>query len=207
MRPVRPRTDSLSEAAFFYTSVPTGANPLYTIVVPGFIAINNTTGQKIVNPIAANYFRKLGPNYFFVRALTGLSKPAFDALLAGSLRAPGPINPYSDVNAQLSDGKSSYNALNLELKALLAEYSVLRYVHVVARDRRFVRPADAAKAAGQHELPAERASSLFDQRHRFVFSGVFSSPDSWRTGSGFGGSCMDLPSLRSSSTARADRSI
>src|SRR5438128_2260112 len=32
---------------------------------------------------------------------------------------------------------------------------------------------------------AERANSLFDQRHRFVFSAVFSSPDAWRSGDGF----------------------
>ena len=30
---------------------------------------------------------------------------------------------------------------------------------------------------------ADRSDSLFDQRHRFVFSGVFNSPDSWRSGS------------------------
>jgi hypothetical protein len=31
---------------------------------------------------------------------------------------------------------------------------------------------------------AERADSLFDQRHRFVFSGVLTSPDAWRGGDG-----------------------
>jgi hypothetical protein len=176
----------LSEAAFFYTSVPTVANPLYTIVVPGFIAINNSTGQKIVNPIAADYFRKLGPNYFFVRALTGLNKPTFDALLAGSLRAPGPINPYSDVNAQLSDGKSSYNALNLEVKKRFSQniqfYATYTWSHAIDDSsdlQTLLKPQDNTN------FRAERANSLFDQRHRFVFSGLFSSPDAWRTGSGF----------------------
>ena len=32
---------------------------------------------------------------------------------------------------------------------------------------------------------AERSDSLFDQRHRFVFSGVISSPDNWRSGDGY----------------------
>ena len=107
---------SLAEAAFFSSTVPTSSNPLFTVVVPGFIAVNNTTGQKFINPIAADYFRKLGPNYFFVKALTGLSKATFDSLIAGSDADAGPINPYADVNAQLSDGYSSYNALNVELK-------------------------------------------------------------------------------------------
>nr|MDQ3746155.1 hypothetical protein [Acidobacteriota bacterium] len=31
---------------------------------------------------------------------------------------------------------------------------------------------------------AERADSLFDQRHRFVFSGVLTSPESWRGADG-----------------------
>ena len=32
------------------------------------------------------------------------------------------------------------------------------------------------------EFRAERSDSLFDQRHRFVFSGVFMSPDDWKHG-------------------------
>ena len=113
--------NNLTEAAFF--SLPTScANPAlcppgFTVVVPGFIGINGL-GQKVVSPIAADFFRKLGPNYFFVQALTGLNKATFDGLLAGSTRNPGPINPYADVNAQKSDGNSSYNALNIELSAL-----------------------------------------------------------------------------------------
>ncbi|PYS60917.1 MAG: hypothetical protein DMF74_17420, partial [Acidobacteria bacterium] len=31
---------------------------------------------------------------------------------------------------------------------------------------------------------AERANSLFDQRHRFVFSAIFASPQGWRSGDG-----------------------
>lgn len=177
---------SLTEAAFFYTQVPTTANPLYTLVVPGFIAINNTTGQKIVNPIAANYFRKLGPNYFFVQALTGLNKATFDTLLAGSLRSPGPINPYSDVNAQVSDGYSSYNAMNLEVKKRFSQsfqfYATYTWSHSIDDSsdlQTLLKPQDNTN------FRAERASSLFDQRHRFVFSGVLTSPDEWRSGNGF----------------------
>lgn len=175
---------SLSEAAFF--SLPTASNALYTVVVPGFVAVNNTTGQRIVSPIAADFFRKLGPNYFFVRALTGLNKATFDSLLAGSLRAPGPINPYSDVNAQMSDGNSSYNALNLELKKrfssnmqFLATYTWSHSIDDSSDLQTLLKPQDNL------DFRAEKSDSLFDQRHRFVFSGVVSSPDSWRSESGF----------------------
>jgi len=175
---------SLSEAAFFYSSVPSGT-PLYTIVVPGFISVNNTTGQKIVNPIAADFFRKLGPNYFFVKALTGLDKATFDGLLAGSLRAPGPINPYADVNAQLSDGNSFYNAMNIELKKRFSNnlqfYMTYTWSHSIDDSsdlQTLLKPQDNLN------FRAERANALFDQRHRFVLSGIASSPDNWRTGNG-----------------------
>ncbi len=124
-------------AAAFEVSLPTASNANYTVVIPGLIAVNNATGQRIVNPIAANYFRRLGPNYFFVASVTGgaVTKAIFDSQLTGSVRTPGPINPYSDVNAQLSDGNSYYNALNLELKKRFFEqHSVLCYLYVVTFD-------------------------------------------------------------------------
>ena len=63
-------------------AVPSGNAAVHDQLFRVLSSINNTTGQKIVNPIAANYFRKLGPNYFFVQALTGgLSKAAFDRCL------------------------------------------------------------------------------------------------------------------------------
>lgn len=177
---------SLSEAAFF--SLPTacpgaGCPPGYTVVVPGFIGINGL-GQKIVSPIAADFFRKLGPNYFFVRALTGLSKASFDGLLGGSLRNPGPLNPYADVNAQLSDGNSSYNALNLELKKrfssnvqFFATYTWSHSIDDSSDLQTLLKPQD------NNNFGAERADSLFDQRHRFVFSGVLTAPEGWKSGS------------------------
>ena len=177
---------NLSEAAFF--TVPRVCNaqnpcpPGYTVIVPGFIGINGL-GQKVVSPIAADYFRRLGPNYFFVQALTGLNKATFDSLLAGSLRAPGPINPYADVNAQLSDGNSSYNAMNLELKKrfsshlqFLASYTWSHSLDDSSDLQTLLKPQDNLN------FRAERSDSLFDQRHRFVFSGVIGAPDGWRSG-------------------------
>lgn len=176
---------SLSEAAFF--SLPTTSNALYTVVVPGFIAVNNTTGLRIVSPIAADFFRKLGPNYFFVRALTGLNKATFDSLLAGSLRSPGPINPYADVNAQMSDGNSSYNAMNIEIKKrfsnnmqFLATYTWSHSIDDSSDLQTLLKPQNNL------DFRSEKADSLFDQRHRFVLSGIMSSPDAWRSAdSGF----------------------
>ncbi|HKX83210.1 MAG TPA: TonB-dependent receptor, partial [Pyrinomonadaceae bacterium] len=180
---------SLSEAAFFSLpttcAAPAVCPPGWTIVVPGFVGVNGL-GQKVVSPIAADFFRRLGPNYFFVKALTGLNKAQWDALLAGSLREPGPINPYSDVNAQMSDGNSSYNALNLELKKRFSSnvqfYATYTWSHSIDESsdlQTLLKPQDNTN------FKAERSDSLFDQRHRFVFSGVLSSPESWRSAGGW----------------------
>ena len=182
---------NFTEAAFF--SLPTScANPAlcppgYTVVVPGLVG-RNGLGQTIVSPIAANYFRPLGPNYFFASALSGgaLSKPVFDSLLAGSVRTPGPISAFGDVSAQVSDGNSSYNAMNLELKQrfssnfqFLASYTWSHSIDDSSDLQTLLKPQD------NRNFRAERSDSLFDQRHRFVFSGFLSAPDNWNNGGGF----------------------
>ena len=180
---------NLSQAGFFSlptsNCAPSAACPLgFTVIIPGLVGVNGA-GQKIVSPIAANYFRKLGPNYFFVASATGgaVNKATFDAAIAGSLRTAGPINPYADVNAQLSDGNTSYNALNLELKRRFTNnfsfYATYTWSHTIDDSsdlQTLLKPQDNTNFA------AERADSLFDQRHRFVVSGVFTSPDRWKDG-------------------------
>ena len=177
---------NLATAAFF--PMPTTSNALFTVVIPGLIAVNNTTGQRFVSPIAADFFRRVGPNYFFVASVTGgaVTKAIFDAQLAGTVRAPGPINPYADVNAQMSDGNSSYNALNLEVKKRFSSnmqfFATYTWSHSLDESsdlQTLLKPQDNTN------FKAEHSDSLFDQRHRFVFSGVFSSPDGWRTGGGW----------------------
>jgi hypothetical protein len=177
---------SLATAAFF--PMPTTSNALFTVVIPGLIAVNNTTGERIVSPVAADYFRRVGPNYFFVAAVTGgaVTKAIFDAQLAGSVRSPGLLNPYADVNAQLSDGRSSYNAMNLEWKKrfstnmqFLASYTWSHAIDESSDLQTLLKPQDNTN------FRAERSDSLFDQRHRFVFSGVFMAPDGWKGGDMF----------------------
>ena len=135
----------MAEAVLF--PIPTASNALYTVRIPGLVAVNNTNGLVIVSPLAANFFRPNAPNYFFLAA-NGVSKAVFDSQIGGSVRTPGAITPFGDVSAQLSDGNSNYNALNLELKqTLLEQHAVPRVLHVVAFNRRLIGPADAAEAA------------------------------------------------------------
>ncbi|MBA2731272.1 MAG: TonB-dependent receptor, partial [Acidobacteria bacterium] len=182
-----------SEGLFFGTSLPNVSNPLFTVLLSstnpalpnGLIVRNNTTGQVIVNPIAANFFRASAPNYFFIAA-AGRTKAEFDAALGNSLRTPGAISPFGDVSAQVSDGNSNYNAMNLELKKrfsrnfqFLASYTLSHSIDDSSDLQTLLKPQD------NNNFRAERSDSLFDQRHRFVFSGVLTSPESWRNSDSF----------------------
>jgi hypothetical protein len=165
-----------------------GCPPGFTVVIPGILG-RNALGQGVVSPIAANFFRPNAPNYFFVQALTGLTPAAFNALLAANntLRTPGVISPFGDVSAQVSDGNANYNALNLDVKRrfannfqFLASYTWSHSIDDSSDLQTLLKPQD------NNNFRLERADSLFDQRHRFVFSAIIASPETWRSsGSGF----------------------
>ena len=89
------------------------------------------------------------------------------------------------MNAQVSDGNSNYNALNIDLKRrfannfqFLASYTWSHSIDDSSDLQTLLLPQD------NRNFRAERADSLFDQRHRFVFSSVIGSPGEWRSGSG-----------------------
>ncbi len=179
---------SFSEAALFFTN-PIINNPaFFTPRIPGLVWVNNANGAVIVNPLAANFFRPSAPNYFFVVAASGglVTPQTFNAALAGSLRTPGPISPFGDVSAQLSDANSTYHAMNLELKRrfsnnfqFLASYTWSHSIDESSDLQTLLKPQD------NNCRRCERSDSLFDQRHRFVFSAVLGSPSSWRNSEGW----------------------
>jgi hypothetical protein len=172
------------------TGVTVGPGTLFTnaygvtcgVVIPGMIA--QCPNGRVVSPAIANFFRPNAPNYFLAQSLSGgaVTKAVLDSQLAGSLRTPGLISPFGAVNAQVSDGNSDYNALNLEFKrrfannfTFLASYT---WSHTID-DSSDLQTLLIPQNPRNNRL--ERANSLFDQRQRFVFSGVLASPDSWRS--------------------------
>jgi hypothetical protein len=160
-------------------------NGTFVNIVAGAISQNVATGERVIAPAIANFFRPNGPNYFLAFALSGgvLTKPTLDSLLAGTLRTPGVFTPFGAVNAQVSDGNSSYNAMNLEVKrrfannyTFLASYTWSHSIDDSSDLQTLLIPQNV------RNFRAEKANSLFDQRHRFVFSGLVASPTGWRDG-------------------------
>lgn len=179
----------------FTMTTPTGApafptaGQTFAIIVPGMIAAPLTNlGSRVINAGIANFFRPSAPNYFLAQALSGgLVTPAvLNSALAGTLRTPGTVSPFGSINAQTSDGNSSYNALNADLRKrfsnnfqFLASYTWSHSIDDSSDLQTLLLPQD------NRNFRAERSDSLFDQRHRFVFSAVIASPSSWTQGSGF----------------------
>jgi hypothetical protein len=155
----------------------------FTTIIPGFIVIGPR--GRVVNPASVNFFRPSGPNYFLTSAF-GVPKAAFDANLAGTLATPtSVISPFGDVNAQSSIGNSNYNALNVDLKKrfsnnfqFLASFTWSHSIDDSSDLQTLLKPMD------NRNLRLDRADSLFDQRLRYVFSGLVTSPARWRSGSG-----------------------
>src|SRR4029079_1765972 len=178
----------------FTLATPTGApafpnaGQTFAIIVPGMITAPLTNlGSRIVNAGIANFFRPSAPNYFLAQALSnGLVTPAvLNGAIAGSLRTPGTISPFGSINAQTSDGNSVYNALNVDLKKrfsnhfqFLASNTWSHSIDDSSDLQTLLLPQD------NRNFAAERADSLFDQRHRFVFSGIVASPSTWNSGNG-----------------------
>ena len=177
-----------NQTAAISFSLPTASNAQYTVVIPGIIVVNNATGLRIISPAVANFFRPNAPNYFLAQALTGgaVSPAVLNSQLGGTLRTPGVVSPFGSVNAQSSDGNSSYNAMNIEVKrryannfTFLASYT---WSHSID-DSSDLQTLLIAQNPRRFDL--EKADSLFDQRHRFVFSGVLGSPVAWRSSDNF----------------------
>jgi hypothetical protein len=162
----------------------------------GFAAANCNPAAAVGfvgTPAFFNFFRKAGPNPSFAPGVAALSPQCAGAtnLLACGFgiqqalaQAAGyPVGvagvpvPWNSVDAQLSDGNSSYNALTFNLSKrfskgfeLLSSYT---YSHSIDDSTDLQSPLEPQDS----RFPLlERANSVNDQRHRWVTSAVFQSP-------------------------------
>ena len=156
-------------------------------------------GQFVSTPAFFNFFRPSGPNPSFATGV-GLLAPQCAGLdpfgcgyavqqgLAQTARYPvgfGVPVPFNSVDAQLSNANSWYNALTFNLSKrfshsfeLLSSYTWSHSIDDATDLQSPLEPQDS-------RFPKlERANSVNDQRHRWVTSAVFQSPNG-KSGDGF----------------------
>jgi carboxypeptidase family protein/TonB-dependent receptor-like protein len=135
-----------------------------------------------LNPSMANFFTTLGGGACValanqILAAEGLNASCDPTTLSGCI-------PFSDMPANFSNGSSVYHGLTANFRKrfsnhyeFLASYTWAHSIDDSTDLQSPLSPQDNYNPA------AERANSLFDQRHRFVFSAVYQSGKV--SGSGF----------------------
>lgn len=96
----------------------------------------------------------------------------------------GPTPPYSVIQSDVNEGMALYNALDANLayraskgSALLASYTWSHTLDTVDPDTTSQNPNDP-RVTGE----VEKGNAIFDQRNRFVLSGVYAAPFGLTTG-------------------------
>jgi Carboxypeptidase regulatory-like domain/TonB dependent receptor len=132
-------------------------------------------GQYVSTPAFFNFFRRSGPNPSFAALVPG--GYATQVQLAGLAGYPAGLGvpvPFNSVDAQLSDGNSIYHGLTVNVQKrfghsfeLLSSYT---WSHTIDDSTDLQSPLEPQDS----RFPFyERGNSDFDQRHRWVTSGVF----------------------------------
>ncbi len=147
----------------------------------------NPTGQPWVSAALTTFFRPSAVNPALALAYLSnpLSAPCVTTILPLVLQEDGLTNtcnyatlagciPFSDMDANYSNGSSVYHGFTANLRKrfnrhyeFLASYTWSHAIDDSTDLQAPLAPQDSYNPA------AERSSSLFDQRHRFVFSGVY----------------------------------
>jgi hypothetical protein len=159
------------------------AQPLFTNPLT-INTCNVGPAGAFVPPALLSFFRPSG----FNPSLTAVFAPCMGLanLVAGQYRLGLGTNvPFSDMVGNFSNGSSVYNGMTLNLRKrmknhyeFLASYTWSHAIDDSTDLQSLLSPQDDLHPE------AERANSTFDQRHRFVFSGIYKSE---RVGSGLWG--------------------
>jgi hypothetical protein len=187
-------SDPKSNAAAGVLEVGTGAVPC---------GINPNNGLPWVAPALTNFFRPGGINPAFANFLSAVAPPCVTTVLpalmqylqasgystAGFNTACNPITfvgcvPFGDMDGNYSNGSSVYHGLTANLRKrftnhyeFLASYTWSHAIDDSTDLQSTLTPQDS------YFPSLDRSTSLFDQRHRFVFSGVYQTGK--LSGSGF----------------------
>jgi hypothetical protein len=145
-------------------------------------------GQPWVAAALVSFFRPSGLNPSLSRALLTIPAAAPCVGLANQILAAEGLNgacdsvtlsgcvPFADTPANISSGSSVYHGLTANLRKRFGNhYEFLvsyTWSHAIDDSTDLQSPLEPQD---NYDLKAERGNSLFDQRHRFVFSAVYQS--------------------------------
>jgi len=174
------------------TCIATGPATSIALIAPGalgqgFSGSNSCAPANLVGYVGTaaffNFFRPSGPNPSFAGLVApgqplavGYAGQVGLATLAGYPKGFGVPVPYNTVDAQVSNGNSSYNALTVNLSKrfskgfeLLTSYTYSHSIDDSTDLQSTLEPQDS-------RFPnLDRSNSVNDQRHRWVTSAVFQS--------------------------------
>ena len=162
------------------TASPT-SSPLTVATASGVNPCGIGPTGPYVAPPALNFFRRSGLNVSLSPFLVSQGAGQCVALASEIASADGlgvglPV-PFGDMTPNLTTGTSDYNALSVNLKKrFTSKYEFLlsyTWSHAIDDSTDVVSNSDAPQ--NNFDPNAERSNSTFDQRHRFVLSGVYNS--------------------------------
>ncbi len=156
-------------------------NPLTVATAAGTIPCGFGPAGPYIAPPVVNFFRRAGLNTSLSNALTAVGAGQCVALAQQIIAADGlgvgvPVN-FSDVTPNRTNGTSNYNALSVNLrKRFSTHYEYLAsytWSHAIDDSTDVVSVSEGPQS--EFAANAERANSSFDQRNRFVLSGIYNS--------------------------------
>jgi hypothetical protein len=156
-----------------------------TVIAPSALGVLNCgpgpfaslNGQFVGTAAFFNFFKPSGPNPSFAGLAGGFANEVTLAGLASYPTGKGVPVPWASVDQQESSGNSVYHALTLNFSKrfannfqILSSYTWSHAIDDSTDLQTLLEPQD-------NRFPnRERASSSFDQRHRWVTSAVLQSP-------------------------------
>lgn len=162
-----------------FRSSPTGARPLYDVSTAGDLVRFVFTPPVATNANAIGQVSEFGVAVSLINLNSFTSTTAVEVALA----ALNPLRPdpsRTEVEQLVSVGNSFYHGLTVELRrrfqATRSGFGIsfrAAYALSSLRDDGVVNTSDALVPG---DFRRERARSLLDRRHRFVFSGTFGTP-------------------------------
>jgi hypothetical protein len=185
-----------------FRSSPFGIRPLYNVSTAGDLIRFVFSPLDSANPNAVSRIAEFGVPISVVNLNSFTSSTAIEVAQA-ALNPFRPDPTHADIQQLISAGNSFYHGLTFDLRKRLkrsknfAASFRAAYTFSHLTDDGIVNTSDALVAG---DFFAERARSLLDRRHRFVFSGTFDIP-------GYLGELRLSPVVRLSSGAPFNNSI